>query len=104
MEQMRETIRDTNDGSMPREPWQRNMQSTIEAKLKEQVDLDPNVTGLWGVKFESLVEGDDGVESVCVNVDTGERLLVHSQYVIGCDGAASKVRRSIGAEISGGPL
>ena len=104
MDQMRASIREKNDGSMPREPWQRNMQSTVEAGLKELVDADPNVTGLWGVKFESLVETEDGVESICTYVNTGERLLVHSQYVIGCDGAASKVRQSIGAQISGGPL
>lgn len=104
MDQMRGSIRENNDGSMPREPWQRIMQSTVEAGLAEQIESDPNVTGLWGVKFESLVETDNGVESICTYVDTGERLVVRSQYVIGCDGAASKVRHSIDAEILGGPL
>lgn len=101
---MRASIKEKNDGSMPREPWLRIMQSCVEAGLKEQIEADANVTGLWSVKFESLVETDHGVESICTYVDTGERLVVRSQYVIGCDGAASKVRQSVGAEISGGPL
>lgn len=80
------------------------MQSTLEAQLKDLTGSDPNINDMWGVKFVSLVENDDGVVSTCTNVDTGEEITIRSQYVIGCDGASSKVRHSIGAEIRGGPM
>jgi 2-polyprenyl-6-methoxyphenol hydroxylase-like FAD-dependent oxidoreductase len=97
-------IKANNDGSMPREPWQRSMQIALEAQLKDLASRDGNINDMWGIKFESLEENDNGVVSTCTNVDTGAQIIIQSQYVVGCDGASSKVRASIGAQINGGQL
>jgi FAD-dependent monooxygenase len=55
------------------------------------------------MKFETLVETDDGVESQLID-SAGETHVIKSKYVIGCDGAGSHVRRTIGGNLIGGPV
>ncbi|CEL04853.1 hypothetical protein ASPCAL05977 [Aspergillus calidoustus] len=100
----RAEIRAQNDGSMPREPWQRCSQAVLEAWLKPQIQANPSITSVFGCKFESLVETEDGVESKLVTTDDGKEHIVRSQFVIGCDGAGSRVRRNVGIELQGGPV
>lgn len=80
------------------------MQSTLEAKLKEMAAQDGNITDMWGVRFDSLVESDEGVVSTCTVLASGKQISIESLYVVGCDGASSRVRHSMGAAIRGGPL
>ena len=88
---------------MPREPYQRCSQAIFEAWLKPRIQTEPLVESYFGLKFESLVESDSGVE--CELVDTsGERHIVHAEYVIGCDGGGSRVRRTIDVKLIGGPV
>lgn len=89
---------------MPREPYQRCSQAVFEAWLKPRIQAESAIDSHFGLKFESLVESEDGVESTLVDVQTGELHLVKSQYVVGCDGAGSRVRAHIGAELVGGPV
>lgn len=96
-------IREKNDGSMPREPYQRCSQAVFEAWLKSLLDKDPLVDTFFGLKFESLTEEEDGVISELVDVN-GQKHLVHSKYVIGCDGGGSRVRRNVEINLSGGPV
>jgi 2-polyprenyl-6-methoxyphenol hydroxylase-like FAD-dependent oxidoreductase len=58
---------------------------------------------MFGLKFESLVESADGVESTLIDVASGKTHVVTSKYVVGCDGAGSCVRRSTGMTLTGGP-
>jgi FAD-dependent monooxygenase len=44
------------------------------------------------------------VESKLVTTDDGKEHIVRSQFVIGCDGAGSRVRRNVGIELQGGPV
>ncbi|EAU31818.1 predicted protein [Aspergillus terreus NIH2624] len=88
---------------MPREPYQRCSQAILEAWLKPKIQAQSLITAVFGLKFESLVETDDGVESKLVTED-GEEHLVKSQFVIGCDGAGSRVRRGLGIQLEGGPV
>ncbi|OAL44304.1 hypothetical protein IQ07DRAFT_578468 [Pyrenochaeta sp. DS3sAY3a] len=88
---------------MPREPYQRCSQAIFEAWLKPHIMAQPLITTHFGMKFESLVETEDGVIS-SFTTESGERHTVTSQYVIGCDGAGSKVRKSIGINLTGGPV
>lgn len=88
---------------MPREPYQRCSQAIFEAWLKPRIQANPLVKSFWGMKFESLSESDSGVE--CELTDTeGEKHVVKAQYVIGCDGGGSRVRRCIGLKLEGGPV
>ncbi|KAK5413707.1 hypothetical protein LTR06_005134 [Exophiala xenobiotica] len=99
----REHIKEHNDGSMPREPYQRCSQAIFEAWLKPRIQAEPSVESLFGMKLESLVESDAGVECELTDV-SGEKHIVNAEYVVGCDGAGSRVRRAIGADLIGGPV
>lgn len=89
---------------MPREPYQRCSQAIFEAWLKPQIQKEPLIDSHFGFKFDSLTETDTGVESKLIDQVTGDVHIVQSQYVIGCDGAGSRVRKSIGIDMSGGPV
>ncbi|KAH7085238.1 FAD binding domain-containing protein [Paraphoma chrysanthemicola] len=102
--QWRENIRQQNDGTMPREPYQRCSQAIFEAWLKKHIQQQPLIEAHFGVKFESLEESEDGVVSHVVDVATSEKHNIRSQYVAGCDGAGSRVRKSIGIDLIGGPV
>ncbi|KIW91571.1 uncharacterized protein Z519_07538 [Cladophialophora bantiana CBS 173.52] len=97
-------IQERNDGSMPRYPYQRCSQEIFEAWLKEVIEAEPLIDSYWGVKFESLRELEDVVESELTDMTTGALHVIRSQYVAGCDGAGSRVRKSIGIELTGGPM
>lgn len=55
------------------------------------------------MRFEGLVEEEDGVVSTLIETSSGEMRTVKSKYVIGCDGAGSRVRRAIDVSLTGGP-
>jgi 2-polyprenyl-6-methoxyphenol hydroxylase-like FAD-dependent oxidoreductase len=88
---------------MPREPYQRCSQAIFEAWLKPRIQAEPLITSVFGMKLDSLAETDNGVESQLTDV-AGESHVIRSKYVVGCDGAGSRVRRSIGGNLIGGPV
>ncbi len=88
---------------MPRVPYQRCSQVIFEEWLKPHITAQSLITTHFGMKFESLVETKENVKSTFVT-NAGEVHTVTSKYVIGCDGAGSKVRKSIGIDLSGGPV
>lgn len=88
---------------MPREPYQRCSQAVFEAWLKPKIEADPLITAKFGVKFEKLTEDEHYVISSLVDLE-GQSHLVKSSYVIGCDGAGSRVRQSVGITMEGGPV
>ena len=98
----RENIKEHNDGSMPREPYQRCSQAVFETWLKPRIQAEPLVDSYFGMRFDSLVETNAGVECELTDV-SGEKHVVHTGYVVGCDGGGSKVRREIGGKLIGGP-
>lgn len=89
---------------MPREPYQRCSQAIFESWLKPRIQEEDLIDSHFGLKFECLEESEDSVESTFVDVQTGERHLVKSQYVVGCDGAGSRIRTHIGSDLIGGPV
>lgn len=99
-----EHIKRKNDGSLPLEAYHRVSQAIFEAWLKRIIQQESGICSYWGLKFESLVEYEDSVESVLSDSSTGTSLKVRSQYVVGCDGAGSRVRRSIDKRLIGGPV
>ncbi|KAF5650796.1 phenol 2-monooxygenase [Fusarium tjaetaba] len=99
----RDRINSQNDGSMPREPYQRCSQSIFEAWLKEQIESEPLVSMHFGLRFESFQETQGGIESIAIAAEDGKKHTILSDYLVGCDGAGSKVRRCLGIEMIGGP-
>lgn len=88
---------------MPREPYQRCSQAIFEAWLKPKIQANALIDTHFGWKLESLLESDSHVDATIVD-SAGKQHLVRSQYVIGCDGAGSKVRAAIGSALEGGPV
>lgn len=89
---------------MPREPYQRCSQAIFESWLKPRIQDNPLIDSHFGVKFETLKELEDGVESYLTDVKTGGKYVIRSKFVVGCDGAGSRVRKAIGSELIGGPV
>jgi 2-polyprenyl-6-methoxyphenol hydroxylase-like FAD-dependent oxidoreductase len=73
----------------------RQTQTVYEAVLKSLVLKEPLIRAFWGYPLESLVENDDSVLST-IRDPSGNLIVIKSRYVIGCDGAGSKVRSSAG--------
>lgn len=75
----------------------RQSQVIYEATLKTLVEKEPLVHAYWGYSFQSLTESDDSVLSTVVD-PLGNSFAIRSSYVIGCDGAGSQVRSSVGLQ------
>ncbi|MFA5628596.1 MAG: FAD-dependent monooxygenase [Thiohalomonadaceae bacterium] len=96
------TIRESNDGSHPREAPLRVSQIDIEPVLKGFIDEHPLITVMFGVSFESIVEEtSEGLIVEIKNQESGIIDHVSCQYLAGCDGGGSRVRRSLGIELEG---
>lgn len=98
----KEKIRTQNDGTQPRIPYQRCAQSVFEKWLKPIVSNEPLVDARFGFKLESVKEEKDGVVSE-LQTHSGDKYVVRSDYVLGCDGGGSRVRRALGIRLAGGP-
>ncbi|KAN0102560.1 FAD/NAD(P)-binding domain containing protein [Hyaloscypha variabilis] len=95
--ELRKIWTQSNDGSHPLEPHMRQSQVVYEAILKTLVEKEPLVHAYWGYSFESLTESDNSVLSTVVD-PSGNSIVIRSSYVIGCDGAGSQVRSSVGLQ------
>ena len=72
----------------------------LEYMRKSPTRLEPE----YGVEFVRLEVGQEGDHPVLVhvrNVGNGSEHSIRAKYVVGCDGARSLVRQSIGAELRG---
>src|SRR5262249_27618126 len=88
------------DGSMPREPYQLISQYTLEPLLKSVAERLPWVTVRYGHEFVSLSQDADGATTVVLD-ESGRMLDVRAQYVVGCDGGSSPVRKQLGIQLRG---
>lgn len=93
----------TNDGKLPRVPYQRCAQSAFERWLRPVIENNENIDLRYDMRFESLEEKEECVVSRLIEGNGDEHTVV-SQYVVGCDGAGSRVRRNIGSVLHGGPV
>lgn len=103
LDEWRKQIKQKNDGSMPREPYQRCSQAIFEAWLKPKIQAEPLIDSYFGMRFEGSVEEGDGVVSTLIETSSGETRAVKTEYFIGCDGAGSRLRRAIDVSLTGGP-
>jgi 2-polyprenyl-6-methoxyphenol hydroxylase-like FAD-dependent oxidoreductase len=89
-----------NDGSMPREPYQLISQYTLEPLLKAAAEQLASVAVRYGLEFLDLSQDDDGVTAT-VRDAQGRTEAIRAQYLVGCDGGASPVRRQLGIQLRG---
>lgn len=104
VDEYRVQIRAKNDGSQPREAWQRISLIIFEAWMKELCVKNETIDARFGWKVESVEERNGRVRIAASCSKTGATTEISSDYVVGCDGASSKVRRSLGIQKNGGPL
>ncbi|KAL4988157.1 FAD binding domain-containing protein [Aspergillus falconensis] len=97
-------IREQNDGSMPSEPWLRVSQEIFEAWLKELGMENPLIDFRAWWKVTGARELDHGAEMNAIHPDTGEGWKVSADFVVGCDGAHSAIRKSLDIPLDGGPI
>lgn len=79
-----------------------------------QIYMEPvlfaHAAGIDGLKilnrtaFEDFEEQDDGIVATARNLDTGATFRIHAEFIVGCDGARSAVRKAIDATLQGTPI
>jgi 2-polyprenyl-6-methoxyphenol hydroxylase-like FAD-dependent oxidoreductase len=89
-----------NDGSMPREPYQLISQYTLEPLLKAAAERLSSVTVRYGHEFLRLSQDADTVTATVRDPD-GRIVEIRTQYLVGCDGGASPVRKQLGIQLRG---
>jgi 2-polyprenyl-6-methoxyphenol hydroxylase-like FAD-dependent oxidoreductase len=87
------------DGSMPLEPYQLISQYTLEPLLKSVADAMPTIDVRYGCEFLSFRQ-DAGSVTARINVG-GKTEELTCEYLVGCDGGTSAVRRQLGIKLQG---
>lgn len=59
---------------------------------------------LYGTGFESFSQDGEGVSLRCLRLASNEPLTIKCQFMIGCDGGKSAIRKQIGARFEGDPV
>ena len=63
--------------------------------------MPQRVTMRYKTKLLGFTQDADGVSAEIEEAETGERETVRARYLVGCDGAASKVREGLGIAMNG---
>ncbi len=93
-------IKDDTSGTLSVEPYMRVSQIIVEPVLKGILERDASLIDVrFGFKFERFEQDEEGVTSVLTECNTGKEITVRSQYLVGCDGGGSRVRRGLNIEL-----
>ncbi len=80
-------------------PYLNLSQSEFEKLLVAKANSSPLISLRFGHQWQSLVESDENVVSTIAS-EAG-KFQVAAKYLLGCDGASSRVRKAIGIEMDG---
>jgi 2-polyprenyl-6-methoxyphenol hydroxylase-like FAD-dependent oxidoreductase len=83
------------------EPPHRINQIYLEPLLFAHAKASPNLTILNRTRIDDVGQDVDGAWADGVNLDDGGTLRIRCDYLIGCDGGRSMVRKKIGAQLHG---
>jgi len=83
------------------EPAQWVPQYTVEEVLRERIARLPSVHFSLGTTLEDLAQSDRDVTATVSDAETGVRRVVRAEYLVGADGARSRVRELMGARMEG---
>ena len=97
--QAKQDIATHNDGTRPLEPYQLISQYTLEPLLKSVAETLPNITVRYGCEFLSFAQDERSVTATIS--EGGKTSTVTAQYLAGCDGGASSVRKQLGIKLTG---
>ena len=88
-----------HDGTLPLESYQLISQYTLEPLLKSVAETLPSVTVRYGCEFLAFTQD---AQSVTAEVkEGGTTSAVTAQYLVGCDGGTSAIRRQLGIKLAG---
>jgi 2-polyprenyl-6-methoxyphenol hydroxylase-like FAD-dependent oxidoreductase len=90
----------SRDGRLPLEPYQLISQYTLEPLLVAEAEALPAVTLLRSTEFVALSQTDTHVEARVVR-ENGAAETLRADYLVGCDGGASVVRKELGIRLEG---
>ena len=83
------------------EPPHRINQIYLEPILFEHAAALPGVRMLNRTSIDDFSQDESGVTATGHNLNTGERIELRCDYMVGCDGGRSPTRKKIGAKLSG---
>ena len=99
-EAMRRARAGEGDWASP-EPPHRVSQIFLEDELKRRVDEIAAIESRFGWRLEAFDDRGDHVTALARHLDGNGELAIEADYLIGCDGANSLVRKSLGIEYEG---
>ncbi|MGQ0621408.1 MAG: FAD-dependent monooxygenase [Panacagrimonas sp.] len=99
--QARRKIEECTDGSLPLETMQRISQMYLEPVLLKAVQAEKNIDVRYGWKVEEFSPRSDGVSAKARRLADGHVETFEAEYLVGCDGPSSLVRRTLGIEYDG---
>jgi 2-polyprenyl-6-methoxyphenol hydroxylase-like FAD-dependent oxidoreductase len=76
-------------------------QYTVERILHERIARLPSVRILSGTVLEDFTQGPAGLSATVRDIATDARRTIRAEYLVGADGARSRVRAVIGARMEG---
>lgn len=98
--QVWDRLKKENDGKYALEPCARISQIVLEPIFKNSIENTCDLVDMrFGWKLESFLHDEEGVTSTIKSTKTGEVRTIRSQYLAGCDGAGSVVRRGLGIDL-----
>jgi 2-polyprenyl-6-methoxyphenol hydroxylase-like FAD-dependent oxidoreductase len=99
VDEARDDIASVNDGFKPLEPYQLISQYTLEPLLKAEVERFDMIDVRYGCAFETFIQDQAGVTATVQ--ENGRTSTITCQYLVGCDGGGSRVRRQLGIKLRG---
>ncbi len=93
-------IAEHNDGTRTLEPYQLISQYTLEPLLKRIAEHDPNVDVRFGHELLRFEDYGDRVTAHVRRSDGTEEQFT-GDYLVGCDGGSSTVRKQLGIKLRG---
>jgi 2-polyprenyl-6-methoxyphenol hydroxylase-like FAD-dependent oxidoreductase len=100
VDEARATAAATYDGSMPLEPYQVISQYTLEPLLRERAEGLEHVEVRFGHEVVDFVDDGSSV-TVTLRSTDGETSTVVADFLVGCDGGRSMVRKKLGFKLEG---
>ena len=83
------------------EPPHRINQIYLEPILFAHAEATPGLRILNRTRIDDFEQDNEGVRATGVDLDSGDTVRIRADYLIGCDGGRSAVRKQIGARLNG---
>lgn len=90
----------TTDGSVPGQPWQRCSQAIFEAMMMQRAHANPLIDVRQGWRLDHCRQTGEMVQAQFTDIE-GNTHAVLANYLVGCDGASSRVRNELGIPMEG---